>query len=453
MAWLGVVLTVLAGATFLLVPGRAVILRIGHLTWDEHELCRHFLITGDTGSGKTTCGINLILDQLVRTVPDWGGMILGVKGDEHRFASQLASEHGRSLDLIHLQVRPDGESTGWQPDHRLNLVGDRNLPWTTHAKMIVDIGASLTDGKQSAFFRPMAQLAIANAFQLLDQLGEPVTITSAHQLLTTQSVAAAAVAELEALPSTVERARLAEFFRSTFTDAKAYEQREAIEGTVKTYLGFFIDPDIAAVFSSDQPDTFRLSDVDHGKIITVTVPQRLATERRYVQTYLKLLLYMHALRRFDLAAPERENENLLLLVADEFQDIATASEDGLSDHKMVDRIRAARLAVIAAVQSELSLDPIVGQARRKVLSLNMRSRLTFRAADAEGARISAEFIGKKTVWKKSTTRRPLEAVSRTRREQEEFRVKPAKLLRLKDRQVVVVHPSKRHAVARPTPRL
>jgi len=449
LLWIGIAVTLLVLALLAFFPAKKVILRFGRLTWDRREFCRHFLITGDTGSGKTTCGINQILSQITTNVPDWGGLVLGVKGDEFRFISKLTAAHGRKQDLIHLQVRPDGESTRWKPPHRLNLVGDRSLPWTAHAKMIVDTGASLVEGKQSAFFRPMAQLAIANAFELLDALGKTVTITNAYQVLTTPSLAAQALEELKHLPDAGAFASLIVFFESTFTQAKAYEQREAIEGTIKTFLGFFLDEDIAAVFSSDEPDTFWLSDVDFGKIITVTMPQRLVSERRYVQTHLKLLLYLHTLGRFQLPDQEREDRNLLLLVADEFQDIATATEDGMSDHKMVDRVRAAGLAVVAAVQSEVSLDPVVGMAKRKVLSLNLRSRLIFRAADPEGATASAEFIGKRIIWRKSRTSKHFQPLSTTRHQAEDYRVKPTRLLRLKDLQVAAVHPSKRYSILRP----
>ena len=432
-------------------PSRRTVLRLGWLSWTEAELCRHFLITGDTGSGKTTRGINVLLRQLTCNVPNWGGMVLGVKGDEGRLMTRLAELQGRGQDILHLQVRPDSESTLWKPPHRFNLVGDRSIPWSTHAKLLVDIASSMTEGRQSAFFRPMAQLAIAQAFQLLDELNRPVHIAAAYRLLTISSMTQEAIRELEQLPPNAQRLGLIEFFETTFTRAQAYEQREAVEGTIKTFLGFFMDPDVEAVFSSDLPDTFRVGDVDHGKIITVSIPQRLATERRYVQTFLKLILYIHALKRFDLPEPELKRANLLLLVADEFQDIATASEDGMSDHKLVDRVRAAKLCLIAAMQSELSLDPAIGPARRKVLTLNLRSRLIFRSADAEGALIGADFVGKRTVWKKSRTMRPFSGATVTRHEDEEYLVKPSKLMRLRDGQAVVVHPSKRFSKLSPRP--
>jgi hypothetical protein len=429
---------------------RRVIFRIGALTWTREEICRHILITGDTGSGKTTSGFHPILVQLTRSEPTWGGLILGVKGDEHRFATELLSAHGRTHNLIHLQVRPENESTHWKPPHRFNLLSDRSIPWMTHAKALVDIASSMTDGRQSAFFRPMAQIALARAFELLDALKLPVTLTRAYELLTSQDTAAQALKALQRNPST-NHTKLIEFFESTFVQAKAYEQREAVEGTIKTYLSFFLDPDVANVFSSDEPNTFSLNEIDHGAVLTITMPQRLISERRYIQTYLKILFYLHVLRRFDKNPAERKKENLLLLVADEFQDLVTASEDGISDHKIIDRIRAAGAAVIAGMQSELSADPAIGASKREVLTLNMRSRFIFRAADLKGANESATFLGKRDIWKKTHSSRPLETATVSRSRDEDFFLKPSKLMRLPDHTAIVAHPSKRFTKTRLKP--
>lgn len=440
---IGLGLSFVAGLCVVLSPARKVILRFGPLTWTEHDLCRHILITGDTGSGKTTCGFHNILHQLTERAPKWGGLVLGVKGDEHDYLIKLMADQGQPERLLHLQVRPAEASSHWKPPHRYNLVSDRSLPWTTHAKAIVDTGASLTGGRQDAFFRPMAHLCLAHAFELLDELDKPVTIVQAYRLLTSLVMMDEVVKRLLTLPANSERQRLVEFFITTFLEARAPEQREGIEGTIKTYLSFFLDPDIAHVFSSEEPNTFAISDVDDGKIIGVTMPQRFVTERRYINTYLKMLFYYHALRRYELPKTEQARRNLLLLVADEYQDIVTAAEDGISDHKIVDRIRGAKCAIIAGMQSEVSADPAIGRDKRKVLALNFRTRFIFRAADVEGAAASAEFIGKKKVWKLSKSSKAFDSVTYSRRLEEDYRVKPSALMRLRDKHCVIVHPSKR----------
>ena len=376
-------------------------------------------------------------------MPNWGGLVLGVKGDEHEFIEELTEAHGRSHDVIHLQIRPDGESTKWKPQHRYNFLSDRSIPWMTHAKAVVDVAASMTEGKQHAFFRPIAQIALANAFTLLDELDEPVTLTRAYSLLTSLDTTQATLKRFKRIVTTAKQQELANFFDSTFIQAKAHEQQEAIKGTLTTYMSFFLDPDVANVFSSDEPNTFSFCQIDQGAIITLTMPQRLISERRYVQTYLKILFYLHALRRFDKPSKERKNENLILLVADEFQDIVTASEDGISDHKIIDRIRSANAAIIAGMQSEISADPTIGQIKRKVLTLNMRTRLIFKAAEHEGATLSAEFIGKKEIWKTTKTSSGYDRTSYTKRKEEEYKIKPTKLMSLGDHVAIIVHPSKK----------
>jgi hypothetical protein len=440
--WIATFASATGGFCVILHKHRDVVLRFGNLTWTKHEICRHVLITGDTGSGKTTSGLQPILVQLTQNVPGWGGLVLGVKGDEHRFISELAEHHRRPSDVIHLQVRPPDASTKWKPPHRYNLVSDHSLPWMTHAKAVVDIAASVTEGTQHAFFRPMAQISIANAFELLEELGEIVTITRAYHLLTNPDLVAKALKKLRGGPETDKRRQLIAFFESTFTKALAHEQTEATIGTVKTYLAFFLDPDIAAVFSSEEPNTFSLAELDRGAIISVTMPQRLVTERRYVQTYLKTLFYYHALRRFDLSQEDQQRRNTLFLIADEFQDLVTSTEDGISDHKVFDRIRAANVGIIAAMQSEISADPAIGERKRRVLTLNMRTRFIFRSADQEGAIASADFIGKRQYWKKTRISKLFKAATISRTEQEEYRVKPLELMRLKDHKAFVVHPSK-----------
>jgi len=73
--------------------------------WTENELCRHILITGDTGCGKTSSGFHPILVQLTRNVTKWGGLMLGVKGDEHEFLTDLMNHHERPKDVVKLEVR------------------------------------------------------------------------------------------------------------------------------------------------------------------------------------------------------------------------------------------------------------------------------------------------------------------------------------------------------------
>jgi hypothetical protein len=168
------------------------------------------------------------------------------------------------------------------------------------------------------------------------------------------------------------------------------------------------------------------------------MPQKFQTERRYVNTFLKLLFYNHALRRFDKSKAERANDNLLILWADEAQRFMTASEDGMSDYNCVDVIREAGATIVAAAQSTTSLVPPLGNDKSKVLTLNLRNRMIFRSADEADAVQAADFLGKKRVvkrsWGSSAGKRSVNYS-----ETEEHKIKSYKLRKLRDHECVLVH--------------
>ena len=166
------------------------------------------------------------------------------------------------------------------------------------------------------------------------------------------------------------------------------------------------------------------------------MPQRYQTERRFVGTFLKLLFFNHALARFDAPKAVRDAANLLVLVVDECQHFVTTSEHGMSDHNVIDVVREARLAVIAATQSTTSLVPVLGIDQARVYTLNLRNRLIFTAADELDSKSSAEFLGKTKQRERSVSVQG-GRVSETLRERDEFRVKPQDLTALRKHQCIL----------------
>ncbi|MDB6140641.1 MAG: Type secretion-system coupling protein DNA-binding protein [Verrucomicrobiaceae bacterium] len=419
------------------------IVRYKHLKWKPGEFTRHWLITGDTGVGKTTSGFNPLLHQISVSRPNWGGLILGAKGDEHFFAMEHATGHGRPEAICVLEIRPERTMKDWKPKQRYNLISDKRLPYNTHAKNLVDTGASVTGGEQSSFFKPAAQQAITAACEMLELLGKPVTLKRVYDILSDKTTMEAHFNELLDAESSDKGNSLAKYYDQTFITAAAAEQKEGIVGTIKVYLGFFMDGDIAEVFCSDEPNTIEMSDVDKGRILCTAMPQTFQTERRYINTYIKLLFYTHAMMRFDKPKAERKTENLLIALMDEFQSLATASEDGISDHNVIDRLRAANCCLILGMQSDASLFPVLSKEKAQVLTLNCRSRIAFRQPDPEGALAVAEFIAKIEKKKKSKSSGFMGANATTTVNKEwEYEVQPGELMKMPDATAWIVHPSK-----------
>jgi type IV secretory pathway TraG/TraD family ATPase VirD4 len=186
-----------------------------------------------------------------------------------------------------------------------------------------------------------------------------------------------------------------------------------------------------------------MEDVDKGRILCTAMPQTFQTERRYINTYIKLLFYTHAMMRFDKPKAQRKNENLLIALMDEFQALATASEDGISDHNVIDRLRAANCCLILGMQSDASLFPVLQKEKAQVLTLNCRSRIAFRQPDPEGAEAVAQFIAKIEKKKKSTSsgflgKNKTDSVSK----EWDYEVQPGELMKMPDATAWIVHPSK-----------
>ncbi len=414
-----------------LYPRQPVVARLKSLTWSRYTFCQHFLITGATGAGKTLSGILPLLFQVFRHQPRFGGLCMDMKGVLHHTIAEMATHFGRPNDVLLLEVRPVQASADWQPKHRFNLVGDRRIPYATYARCVVDTAVALGNRQEQTFFRRAAQIHIAKALEALEALGCEVTLENAHNLLVNEPDTQDALRRLEAIESAYA---LVEHFRSYL--AQPPEQLAGITGTVRNYLHYFTQPAIAEVFCRDS--TFALRDVDAGKIICLALPQSYPTERRFVGTFLKLLFYTHALARFDVSKVERAQHNLLLLLVDECQHFVTTSEDGVSDHAVVDVIREAGLALVAATQSTTSLIPALGADQAKVFTLNLRNRLIFTAADEDDAKASAEFLGKVIKREKSVTHGQGRD-STTVHETESYRIKPHELRKLRKHQCIVVH--------------
>lgn len=416
-----------------------VVLRLGGFAWTAEDFCRGWLITGETGSGKTLGGINAMLWEVCRNCPNWGGVCVDDKGLYAETLARMLERVGRRDDLIVLSVRPDGAPSDWQPPHTLNFLEDPYLPYSGKAKLVCDVAAAMGQRSDQSFFRTQAQVQIEFAFRVLHAAGLPVTLETAYNLLTSEprlkQLIALLVKQRASLPEANE---LIEHYNTNFKNQPP-EQIGGIKSTVANYLKYFTDPDIANVFCAHEPSSVTMRAIDQGKIICVSVPQRFPVERRYIHTLLKLAFYSHALRRFDRSAAERAVDNLIIFWAGEAQKVVTASDDGLSDYNVVDVIREARATFVGDTQAYTSLIPPMGDEKKaKVFIANMANRITFKAADEDSARIAADTIGKRTIRKRtygwSAGRRTSSWTA-----DEKYFIEPHEFRRLKKFHAVVQH--------------
>lgn len=415
---------------------RKTIVRLGGLSWTREDFCRGWLITGDTGSGKTRSGITPLLYQIFKNEPGWGGVCIDDKGLYWETLCEMAAHFNRQSDLILLQVKPDNAPPNWKPTHTYNLTSDRTIPSSTYAKFVVDTASSLGQQGDKGFFKNQAHTHISKALDTLYEIRADVTLENAYSLLLDEADMKEALSDLLNGYPTERRNGLYDHFKNRFLNQPP-EQIGGVKETIANYLQYFLTPEISQVFCPSE-NTFDFAEIDRGKIICVAMPQKFQTERRYVNTFLKMLFYTHVLRRFDKPKEQRRDDNLLILWADEAQRFMTASEEGMSDYNSVDVIREAQGTVVAAAQSSTSFIPPLGKDKAKVLTLNLRNRMIFKAADEEGAVDSADFLGKKKVIKRSWGFSYGRTTSNYT-EQEEHKIKPYVLRSLPRHTCVLVH--------------
>ena len=292
-----------------------IVLRLGGISWTMEDFVRGWLITGRVGSGKTQCAINSITFQVFKNVAGWGGICLDQKGLYWEILAKMAAHFRRQQDLILLQTKPTGTSELWRPAHTINITGNPDVPASTYAKVIVDTAASLTGGRgQNPFFPTKAQMAIQNGFEILRHIDAYVTIPNLYHLLLNPEDSAATIEKL-ANAGDQRSHELLFAFREGYLDQPA-EQLGGVQGTISTYLAYFLNPEISEVFCAKEP-TFSMDQIDKGKIVCIAMSQKFQSERLYINTILKLSYYFHALSRFDKPAAERTKDNLIILFADE----------------------------------------------------------------------------------------------------------------------------------------
>ena len=163
----GILLIIIAVRLLLNPQRKHHVAKLGGLVWKRNQFCRGWLITGDTGSGKTSSGINQLAHQVFQNESTWGGLCVDEKGVYWETLAAMARHYVREHDLIRLQIRADDTDTQWTPPNRYNLTGDRSIPFSTYAKFIVDTATSLGQGGDKGFFKSQAQTHIAHALEVL----------------------------------------------------------------------------------------------------------------------------------------------------------------------------------------------------------------------------------------------------------------------------------------------
>jgi hypothetical protein len=393
---LGVMLRILLNPS--LPPGEVMFTVAGEELGID-EACQNFLITGGIGSGKTNA-LNYLALNLTSHQPRWGGLWLDNKGNSESDLRAVLRAFNREADAIVLKARTEGAAP---PAFFYNVLHDPAFTAEALGFAVMEVTSPSSEAAHGEFFKTQGAMHITKAIQALRLLGKPVTFTGLFSMLTetikmAEIEKALLTAAQDSAGSSALRAEaqtLHDHFKHRFL-AMPPDQFGGVVGTISNALNPFQTPAVAEVFASTRPQSFQFSDLEKGRVLCISLPQIYPQERYALNALFKQLFYQYSLARYD-NPRALKSANVLCLWLDEAQHSLRKGDWG--DYRWLDRLRAARCAVVMAMQDHTSCYPVLGKDVTVVTLAQLRNRLIFGAPTFESAEISANFIGKRETQK------------------------------------------------------
>jgi type IV secretory pathway TraG/TraD family ATPase VirD4 len=369
--------------------GGRYVLNILGVTWTLDDVMAHIIVVGRSGCGKTASIFRTILIQFSRNIPKWGGVMIDEKGDLYHIVVKIFAAL-KILPRLTLIRVPLPQEKG-EPEYRMNLVGDRSLPWETHAQLVIDVAVSQGQKSTNPFFKTQGRPTITAIFESLDAAGFPVTLELAYNFISSESDRMLVLEKLQ-IDASPRAMQLVGFWQNF--EKKGPDERSGIMSTTQNYLQPYSNPAIAAIFCSQEPN-LDFSVVDEGRVLMPSVPQLYLFARGYIYAYFKLIFVYQGLRRYDIYDQEQMRSVMpRFLIIDEAQNTLLGSEEGLADHKAADRLRGARCGLVYLMQSYSSAYPNI-QDEHKVNTIfaNMGTHIVCALKDPPGREFASKMFG------------------------------------------------------------
>lgn len=356
------------------------------------DACQNIVVFGGIGAGKTTRVINPILFQCL-SYSDVGGLIFDIKGD-----------FGESVDSF----------AGWfnRPVYKIGVgadcVGTNLLKGLTpeQAAGFLQSTFYLTGGATNdSFWIQSATALIQNTLGLLEALGDKYyNLEKCYQYIFFEDVRKAIDIMLQDVKfeeGTLEARNLANYkgyYQNVFMQMDV-KMRESIKGTLSTVLSPFQNPELIDAFSGTEDD-FDLSRILAGDVVLVDLPlAKWATAGKVVYTMIKLRFFnLLQERQVDKSLPQ----NYVFFMCDEYQNIISASNMGLSDLSFWDKSRSAHCVGIISTQSISAFKAAIGNPTLSDTVLaNFRQKIFFKSEDVETLRYMNSLAGRVEVTRQS----------------------------------------------------
>lgn len=356
------------------------------------DACQNIVVFGGIGAGKTTRIINPILFQCLAQ-EGVGGLIFDIKGDFVESVAAFADYWGRPVTRI-------GVGEG--------CVGTNLLKGLTpeQAAGFLQSTFYLTGGvTNDSFWIQSATALVQNTLGLLEVLGDHYyNLEKLYQYIFFDDARKAIDLLLERveLPDGSLEARQLKNYRGYYSNvfmAMDVKMRESIKGTLSTILAPFQNPELIDAFSGNDND-YDLENILSGDVVLVDLPlAKWATAGKVVYTMIKLRFFnLLQTRQVDKTLPQ----NYVFFMCDEYQNIISASNMGLSDLSFWDKSRSAHCVGIISTQSISAFKAAIGNPTLSDTVLaNFRQKIFFKSEDVETLRYMNSLAGRVEVTRQS----------------------------------------------------
>ncbi|WP_300034168.1 type IV secretory system conjugative DNA transfer family protein [uncultured Roseobacter sp.] len=333
----------------------------GGYDWRVPDFYKNVAIFGQSGTGKTVCVLNALLDGLLGATGAAGqpaaALILDPKGDFRDKIDALAQRHGRKRDLLIIDPDQPKTSMRWNP---LDTDDDAQEVAGRFAAVMETLNPS---GGDDAFWIDNTKRLVQNLIALLRfaRPNEPPSLIEVYEAAMSDEKIKAWGKQVPdgVYDGNVEVSRTFDYFFDVWFTMPT-DTRGTVRSFVSNMLGTFLTPPYDDLFSGHS--TAQIGEViDKGGILYVNMP--IADKEvmsRVVSTFIKLEFYREVLKRRDKPRPS-------FFLCDEFQSYFTTGQ-GRGDADAFERTRQSNHANIVAFQN---LNALFKQTDRQEPVLNM----------------------------------------------------------------------------------
>lgn len=364
--------------------------RAGGFDWNWDDFYKNAVVFGMTGSGKTVCVLNALLDGLLGSSQigelPCGGLILDPKGDFLDKIRVVCAKHGRENDLLVLDPYDLDHSIRWNPFDS----DDDELELSSRFGAVAEcIGAK--GGDNDAFWINSAQKFVryaVNLLRLANPPGEPPAFGQINGLAVSTKRISEAFDRLDDEDARQDQA-LSYFAQEWF------ELADNTRSSILAYITNMLDPFLMEPYDElfSGRSTIRIAEMlDAGRILYVHMP--VADKEmmsRVVCTFVKLEYFREVLKR-----PRKKRTSFFL--CDEFQQFFTTKQ-GKGDADFFERSRQSRHANVIATQNFPGLLKAANDKESVVKNLlgNCGLKMFLRNTDDQTNKYASELFGQELV--------------------------------------------------------